>query len=312
MRRMFALLVAVGVLAVAAAWLGLPLFKSASSQPPASEPGGEVRAEVKSFSGSETPPNRYFKGVLEPFAEVELAPRAEGQIVAIKVKKGDRVEKDDLIAQLDYEAQKIAHEQAELFLEDTYDLESARLAYEKAEKDLVRYRRLGKEGIEAPELVEKFELTFAAAELNLKHQQAVLESRQLIVKAREIELEKTRVVAPISGIIAELYLQEGEMALIYGRYPEKPAVAKIVNVDKLIFKTSSVDARFIGQLKKGLRVPLEVELFPGESFVGTVDFISPLIDPKVGDKVVVELVLDNPGHRLLPGMHARVVLEAEK
>jgi len=212
---------------------------------------------------------------------------------------------------LDYEDKQAEYDRALVLAQDTFELEKARLAYEKAEKDLKRSRRLAEGGYEAAQALERYELEFDAASSNLTHQDAMLRYYRLTARVREIELDKTRVVAPISGIIAELYLDEGEMALVYGRYPERPAVAKIVNIDKLILNTC-VDARLIGKLKKGQQRRVEVELFPGESFVGTLDFIAPVIERRVADKVVVELVLDNPGHRLLPGMHGRVVLEAMK
>ncbi len=303
-------MVAAGLLFLTAGWLGSPLITSAGSQPSASMPGSEAGDEVGSFSVGKMP-LKPFEGVLEPFAEVDVAPRTEGQIVSIKVKKGDRVEKDELIAQLDYEDKEAEHQRALILAQDTYELEKARLAYEKAEKDVKRSRSLAEQGFEAPQVVERYELEFAAASRNLTHQEAMLRYHKLTARVREIELGKTRVVAPISGIIAELYLDEGEMALVYGRYPERPAVAKIVNIDKLVLNTH-VDARLIGSLKKGQQLPVEVKLFPGESFVGTLDFIAPLIERRVADKVVVELVLDNPGHRLLPGMHGRAVLEAMK
>ena len=59
---------------------------------------------------------------------------------------------------------------------------------------------------------------------------------------------------------------------------------------------------------RGRRSRRRVEAFPGETFPGKVEFIQPHLDPATRT-VEVRFALDNPGHRLRPGMFATVTLK---
>ena len=64
----------------------------------------------------------------------------------------------------------------------------------------------------------------------------------------------------------------------------------------------------LGLVREGQAVEATVEAFPGETFPGKVAFIQPHLDPATRT-VDVRYDLDNPGHRLRPGMFATVTLK---
>ena len=64
----------------------------------------------------------------------------------------------------------------------------------------------------------------------------------------------------------------------------------------------------VGLVRDGQAVEATVEAFPGETFPGKVAFIQPHLDPATRT-VEVRYDLDNPGHRLRPGMFATVTLK---
>jgi membrane fusion protein, copper/silver efflux system len=64
----------------------------------------------------------------------------------------------------------------------------------------------------------------------------------------------------------------------------------------------------LGLIHLGQSVEASVDAFPGETFPGKVEFIQPHLDPATRT-VDVRYALDNPGHRLRPGMFATVTLK---
>ena len=64
----------------------------------------------------------------------------------------------------------------------------------------------------------------------------------------------------------------------------------------------------LGLIHMGQSVEAGVEAFPGQTFPGKVEFIQPHLDPATRT-VEVRYALDNPGHRLRPGMFATVTLK---
>ncbi|HEV3165821.1 MAG TPA: efflux RND transporter periplasmic adaptor subunit [Isosphaeraceae bacterium] len=64
----------------------------------------------------------------------------------------------------------------------------------------------------------------------------------------------------------------------------------------------------LGSVHEGQSVEATVEAFPGKTFPGKVEFIQPHLDPATRT-VEVRFALDNPGHRLRPGMFATVTLK---
>jgi membrane fusion protein, multidrug efflux system len=65
----------------------------------------------------------------------------------------------------------------------------------------------------------------------------------------------------------------------------------------------------LAQVKTGLATRLSTDTFPGESFDGRITAIDPRVDP-ASRNFQAEATIANPGHRLLPGMFARVAVAA--
>jgi Cu(I)/Ag(I) efflux system membrane fusion protein len=64
----------------------------------------------------------------------------------------------------------------------------------------------------------------------------------------------------------------------------------------------------MGLVHEGQAVAATVEAFSGRTFPGKVEFVQPHLDPSTRT-VDVRFALDNPGHRLRPGMFATVTLK---
>ena len=118
----------------------------------------------------------------------------------------------------------------------------------------------------------------------------------------EEPLETLTLYSPVSGIVIErkgtegMYVGEGSM--IY-------TIADLAEV-WLLLQAYESDLVW---LHYGQKVEFETEAYPGETFTGTLSFISPVLD-EMSRTVSLRVNVPNADFRLKPGMFARAVIHA--
>ncbi|HYE91039.1 MAG TPA: efflux RND transporter periplasmic adaptor subunit [Terriglobales bacterium] len=149
------------------------------------------------------------------------------------------------------------------------------------------------------------------AEAMLKSAQAVVEQRRASLRQAQLDLERTRITAPVDGVVVSRAVDVGQTVAASLQAPVLFTIAQ--DLTKMQVDTS-VDEADIGRIKLEDRASFTVDAFPGETFTGTVTQIrkAALIVQNVVTYTVVVSVA-NPQGRLLPGMTANVKLvHAEK
>ncbi|MCX7006640.1 MAG: efflux RND transporter periplasmic adaptor subunit [Kiritimatiellaeota bacterium] len=104
-------------------------------------------------------------------------------------------------------------------------------------------------------------------------QKTVLEAEQQL-RAAQAQLALTVIRAPIAGTISRLNAKPGDAADL------TTVLAEIVDLDRLVVSASVPDSE-LAALKVGQSAEIRVEA-DGRPLAGVVNFISPLLDPKVG------------------------------
>lgn len=115
------------------------------------------------------------------------------------------------------------------------------------------------------------------------------EARAALALARD-RLKKSRLSAPISGVIAYRHVEEGEVVL-----PGTP-ITEILDLDQMKIRLS-LGERDIGVLEKGKHYPFVIDAFPGQVFLCELLFLSSTADTATRSFPVELLVKD-----LAPGM----------
>ena len=143
---------------------------------------------------------------------------------------------------------------------------------------------------------------------------ALLEAESTL-KAQEERFGWTTVVAPMSGTVTRLNVEEGEI-VTSGRsaFSQGPAVLTIANLSRMVVKTriNEVD---IAKIELGQRVEIRVDAYRDKVFEGRVSEIAPSAytpdqgmgqqgDGTITFEVVIEVIGSPP--ELLPGMSADV------
>ena len=111
-------------------------------------------------------------------------------------------------------------------------------------------------------------------------------------------LENTVLVSPITGVVTARNYDPGDMT---GSMPVL-TVGQLSPRVKVMINVNETD---LPMVRRGAKVDVTFDAFPGEEFQGTVTRIYPTVDSSTRT-FQVEVGVDNPGERILPGMFGRV------
>lgn len=209
--------------------------------------------------------------------EADVVAKAGGVVKKIYVEEGMHVKAGQLLAQLDDADALAKAKQAEA------QMRKAQATFAHAKAAIPKH------------LIAEFE--YEQDKFDLEAQRAAYE-------AAKIQLENTRVVAPVSGVIAERKVKVGNMVQANG------VMFHLVGMDPLQ-AVLNVPERQLGILKPGQGVELQADALPGKSFAGTILRIAPVIDPATGTFRVTCQFHDD-SDVLRPGMFARIDIVYDK
>ncbi|MGE5351957.1 MAG: efflux RND transporter periplasmic adaptor subunit [Acidobacteriota bacterium] len=210
-------------------------------------------------------------GTIQSYNDVMVISETQGRTLKVFIKTGDFVKEGAVIAQVDDELKKAAYT-------------TAKVNFEKAKKDLERMEALFKEKNISDSDLENARLGASAAEA------------QFIAAQRT--LNDTKIKAPISGIVADKFINPGTMV-----GPGTP-VANIIDISKLKVRVN-VPERDVFRLKTGENVTLTTDVYPGTEMKGRIETISSKSDN--AHTYPVEIVLVNNSRTpLKAGMFAQV------
>ena len=209
--------------------------------------------------------------MIAPRNRVEVRAEVEGKIKGLPVLEGASVIKGQRLAKIDPRDYEIT-------------LTGARAAHEYARKNLVRAESLFGKGI-----IAERELDEAIA--NEKSLKARMDSAGL-------DLERTSITSPLEGILDSLAIKEG-LLLSKGH-----SIGVVIDIDpvKVVAGIPESDVSAVRRLDT---FKVTVDALEDATFEGRKLFLSssPMTQAHL---YTLEVLVDNPGHRLLPGMFARM------
>lgn len=130
-----------------------------------------------------------------------------------------------------------------------------------------------------------------------------LTQAEVEVAVARLDLERTKVRAPFSGILTDLKVSAGETVS-----PGQDLVT-IVDVRDIRIEARVLESE-IGRMKPGREADVRFFSNPGIVLKGRVRAVSPVADPS--DRTcTVQVDVDNSGGEIKPGMHAEVDVAAE-
>ncbi|MEL4073111.1 efflux RND transporter periplasmic adaptor subunit [Ochrobactrum sp. GPK 3] len=220
-------------------------------------------------------------GVLKPKSLVAIGAQVTGRILSLKVRSGQRVKKDDVVALIDSTSQQNELEKAQARLrqnEATRDQNIAQL--ELARQDLARNQlMIGKNAVARSEY-EKAVSGVKEKEGQLKNTQATIAASQVEVKIAETNLAFTRITAPMDGTILATVVQEGQTV---NAAQSAPTIAVLGQLDRMTVEVDISEAD-ITRVREGLPLYFTISGQTTKRYEAKLDKIDPAPASIVNDK----------------------------
>lgn len=240
-------------------------------------------------------------GALKPEAQVEVSFKISGKLGAVYYDVGDRVRRGALLARLEDEEQRQGVRQAEAALEVAQaQLKQRQAEVENLERQFSRARELHEHNLIPRQELDDIETRLRSARAQLELAMAQVAQSEAGLAQWRIQLEHTRLLAPMAGLVARRYLDPGAMV-----NPQSP-IFSLVDLSKMKILVNVVEGH-LSRIKPGLPAQITVDAYPQRSFAGKVARISPVLDPATRT-AEVEIELPNTELLLRGEMTARVEL----
>ncbi len=232
-------------------------------------------------------------GDTQAFTDTPIYARTSGYLKSWNFDIGARVKQGDLLAQIETPELDQQLQQAQADLKNA----QANLAISQTTNN--RYQDLIKSNS-----VSRQEADQAASDLASK--QALVSSSEANVR-RLLQLQDyEKIYAPFAGVITARNVDLGDLVQGSDNLATRE-LFHLAAIDKLRIYIP-VPEVYAASVQSGEKVALTLDSFPGETFTGMVVRNSSSINPSTRT-LNVEVDVDNPGDRLLPGAYAFVHLK---
>ncbi|KHN67113.1 efflux transporter periplasmic adaptor subunit [Acinetobacter calcoaceticus] len=237
-----------------------------------------------------------YSGRLEAIDQVDIRPQVSGKLIAVHFKDGSLVRKGDLLFTIDPRPFEAELNRAKA------QLASAEAQVTYTATNLSRIQRLIQSNAVSRQELDLAENDARSASANLQAARAAVQSARL-------NLEYTRITAPVSGRISRAEVTVGN---VVSAGNGAQVLTSLVSVSRL-YASFDVDEqtylKYISNQRNSTQVPVYMGLAneTGFSREGTINSIDNNLDTTSGT-IRVRATFDNPNGVLLPGLYARIRL----
>ena len=238
-----------------------------------------------------------YVGRFEPTETVDVKPRVSGYLTGIHFRDGQFVRRGQLLFTIDARPAQAAVDQARA------QLARAEAQLVNARTELARSRTLAEQRAASVEEVEQRQAALRSAEADVAAARAT-------IRARQLDIGFTRVVAPISGQVSERRVDRGNAVRA-----DETVLTTVVSTNPLHFAFDGSEALLLRyQRQRGgvsLGAPVRIRLQDEADYVhaGRLDFVDNSLNPGSGT-IHARAVVPNPSGFLKPGMMGRLRLAA--
>ena len=235
-------------------------------------------------------------GTLSAVTTVQVGSQVSGIISRLYADFNSRVQKDQLLAELDptpFLAQ-VEQRRADLARAEV-NARNSKVTYE-------RQKRLSEEGLAAA-------TEYDAAKAAYQVDEAVVRQLEAALSQSETNLRYTKILSPIDGVVVDRQYDVGQTVAASFQAPTLFTIAQDLTEMQV---QADVDQSDIGKIKIGLPVHFTVDAYPEQEFRGAITQIR--LNATVQQNVItypVMIEVPNPGEKLRPKMTADVTIEIE-
>jgi RND family efflux transporter MFP subunit len=276
-------------------------------------PGASPDVEVVEVEQKDVPIFGEWIGTLDGYTNADVRAQVTGYIMKQGYEEGAFVKKGQLLFEIDPRPFQAALDQAEGQLaQATASLANAQAVQGRTELDVNRYTPLAKEQAASQQDLDNAIQNNLAAKATVATAIAQIKTAQAAVETAKINLDFTRLVAPIDGIAGQAQLQVGALV-----NPGSGQVTSVSTVDPIKVYFTVSEREYLDWNKRfpteptrkaaGKNLRLELILADGLTYPhdGTFYFADRQVNQSTG-AIRIAGLFPNPGNILRPGGYGKV------
>ncbi|MBU3679405.1 MAG: efflux RND transporter periplasmic adaptor subunit [Candidatus Kapabacteria bacterium] len=255
-------------------------------------------------------------GKLQPEVMVKISSEASGEIVYLGVRDGDTVRLGQQLVRIRPDMMQSMLEQTRAAAEASrMAITVAKAEYDRTEADLKRSTELYKKQFASREDFDRASAAFQSAGGRLAQAQADYERAKGALRETMVNVNRTTINAPMSGVVTYLGVESGEKvvgtATMQGT--EIMRIADLATMNAWV----QVDENDVAQISVGDTARIKVDALPDVELRGIVYEIShsPIVSGQGTQEEVVNfqvrIRIIDPEGRMRPGMSCSVDIETE-
>jgi len=240
----------------------------------------------------------YGRGEIRAPLTTEVKSEINGLVTNVSVTAGDSVKKGDLLVELD------KSELESQINEAAYQIEASKLHAENTKLDWGREQQL----FDA-KLVSQKEFDQVKMDMELAMNQLNIDTAHVETLRRQ--LAKTSILAPRTGTVLKIDVQEGMVIIGAGSVSNGTSLMTITDLSQLEVD-ANVDEFDVAQLQVGMPVYITLDSIPDLKLEGKIKFISPLAVANGTDQSIhvfpVVVSLETTDRRMKVGLTANLAI----
>jgi membrane fusion protein (multidrug efflux system) len=294
--------------------LAIPLFsvgcreKNAQAGNPAA-----VDVQVAQVEQKDVPIYGEWIGTLDGLVDADVKAQVTGYLLKQAYVEGSFVKRGQLLFEIDPRPFEATLDQAKAQLAQAEaQLANAEATQLQAQLNVNKYTPLALEQAASQQDLDNAVQTNVAAKATVVNSKAAIQAAEAAVKSAQINLDFTRLTAPIDGIAGQAQLQVGALV-----NTSSTAITTVSTVDpiKVFFTVSEQEYLAFNRLypteatrqAETKKMPLALILADGTTYAkeGRVSFADRAVNQNTG-AIRIAGLFDNPGNILRPGQYARI------
>jgi len=301
----------IGAFCLIAIGVGVMVLRAKHST--AAQPGGAPEVEVVQVEQKNVPIYGEWIGTLDGFTNADVRAQVTGYLLKQAYQEGAFVRKGQLLFEIDPRPFQAALDQAQGQLAQAKAALANAIAVQgRTELDVNRYTPLAKEQAASQQDLDNAIQNNLAAKATVATAQAQIKTAEAAVEATNINLDFTRLVAPIDGIAGQAQLQVGALV-----NPGSGPVTSVSTVDPIKVYFTVSESEYLDWNKRFPTEParqaaeksihLELILADGSTYAheGTFYFADRQVNEGTG-AIRIAGLFPNPGNILRPGGYGKV------
>lgn len=248
-------------------------------------------------------------GLVQPVVSVDISSNVSGRVAQLSVREGEAVAAGTLLLTLDDTRFRSAVAQYEALLGGA----RSQLLLAEAQRELAEQVLARREDLHARGLLSNEELQSARVDLRVKDatvaaQTDEIDRQRAALTESERDLEETRFIAPIDGVVTALNLEQGENVLIGTMNNPGTVILTLADLSAMEVE-ARVNESDVVHVDSGQSVRIEVDAMPDltlEGVVTTVGESGRRSSRDEGAEFEVHVTITSPPPWLRPGMSADV------